>query len=61
MQKKNFLQADVTPWIGAKVWGSLAVNLGIIEGGIKLTGYLMETQFPSQITIGFAQFPLDIT
>ncbi|GAB1602264.1 uncharacterized protein LOC115224694 [Argonauta hians] len=54
-------ESTITPWVGAKVWGSLAVDIGFARGGIKLIGYLMDVQFPVTAKITFSQFPVAVT
>ncbi|KAK3083736.1 hypothetical protein FSP39_002337 [Pinctada imbricata] len=53
-------KVTVTPWLGGKVWGSLAIDIGFARGGIKLIGYLLETRFPTSGSLGFSKFPLDV-
>ncbi|WAR20850.1 CRB-like protein [Mya arenaria] len=37
-------QLTLTPWVGGKVWGDAAIDIGFARGGIRLIGYLMETK-----------------
>ncbi|XP_066298079.1 uncharacterized protein [Branchiostoma lanceolatum] len=56
------MQADVsvTPSVGAQVWGSLGVWLGLFEGRLQLRGYIMTTSFPCTAELQFTKFPLDV-
>ncbi|XP_045189288.2 uncharacterized protein LOC123546793 [Mercenaria mercenaria] len=53
-------QLQLTPWVAAKVWGKIMVNIGFAKGGLELVGYLMKTKFPLQSELGFSKFPLEI-
>ncbi|CAG2189848.1 unnamed protein product [Mytilus edulis] len=53
-------KAVVTPYIGAGVWGELAVDIGIAYGGIRLEGHLLETRFPITAEFKFNKFPIKI-
>ncbi|XP_067685182.1 uncharacterized protein [Haliotis asinina] len=55
------LEGKLTPSASINVWGSLGIDIGFAYGGIKLTGYIMQTKFPIGGTLGFAKFPLDVT
>ncbi|XP_067664253.1 uncharacterized protein [Haliotis asinina] len=55
------LEATVTPSASLNVWGSLGVDIGFAYGGIKLTGYIMQTKFPVIGGLRFSKFPLDVT
>ncbi|XP_048251916.1 uncharacterized protein LOC124135018 [Haliotis rufescens] len=55
------LEAKVTPSASLNVWGSLGIDIGFAYGGIKLTGYIMQTKFPVTGSIRFSKFPLDVT
>ncbi|WAQ98196.1 hypothetical protein MAR_022569, partial [Mya arenaria] len=50
----------LTPWVGGKVWGDVAVDLGVMRGGIRLIGYLMETKFPLTTEVVFSKYPIDV-
>ncbi|XP_019624877.1 PREDICTED: uncharacterized protein LOC109470382 isoform X2 [Branchiostoma belcheri] len=56
------MQADVTvtPSVGCQVWGSLTVWLGLFEGRLQITGYVMTTSFPCKAELQFTKFPLDV-
>ena len=54
------IQVVLIPEVGGKVWGDAAVDLGFVRGGIRLIGYILETQFPVTVEMIFAKYPLDI-
>ncbi|KAL4222206.1 hypothetical protein ACF0H5_018244 [Mactra antiquata] len=53
-------QLTLTPWIGGKVWGDVAVDIFIARGGVRLIGYLMETKFPMLTELVFSKHPIDV-
>ncbi|XP_013400530.1 uncharacterized protein LOC106166499 [Lingula anatina] len=53
-------KVTITPYVAGKVWGSLEVNLGILSGGIRIEGFLLDTSFPITGTIGFGKFPINV-
>ncbi|XP_019614832.1 PREDICTED: uncharacterized protein LOC109462715, partial [Branchiostoma belcheri] len=53
-------EGTATPQIGAMVSGELNVNLFLFKAGLKLTGYLLTTKFPTKAEVGFSKFPLDV-
>ena len=55
-----FKQVTLTPWVGGKVQGDAAVDIGFARGGIRLIGYLLETKFPITIELVFSKYPLDL-
>ena len=48
------------PWLGGKVWGDVAIDIGIARGGARLIGYLLETKFPITGELAFTKFPIDL-
>jgi len=50
----------LTPWIGAKVWADLAIDLLVMRGGIRLVGFIMETKFPMTTELVFSKYPIDV-
>ncbi|XP_078658229.1 uncharacterized protein LOC144903712 [Branchiostoma floridae x Branchiostoma belcheri] len=50
----------VTPTVGAQVWGSLGIWLGLFEGKLQMRGYIMTTSFPCTAELQFTKFPLDV-
>jgi hypothetical protein len=50
----------LTPWVGGKVWGDIAVDIFIARGAIRLIGYLMETKFPMTTELVFSKYPIDV-
>ena len=54
------LQARVTPGVGASVYGAVGVRIFFLTAELRLTGYLLETYFPTKATIKFQKFPLDV-
>ena len=54
------LKVTLVPEVGGKVYGDAAVDLGFARGGIRMIGYLLETQFPITIELIFAKYPLDL-
>ena len=53
-----FFQAQLIPWLGAKVWGGISVNIIFAAGGINLVGYIVETKFPLTGLVTFSKFPV---
>lgn len=55
-----FSKATLNPWAGAKAQGSVNVNYFVFKAGLRLTGYLLESQFPMKVEITYNKFPLDV-
>ncbi|XP_052219885.1 uncharacterized protein LOC127837088 [Dreissena polymorpha] len=53
-------QVTLTPWVGGKVWGDAAIDIGFARGGIRLIGYLLETKFPMTTELVFSKYPIDV-
>ncbi|CAH1250560.1 FAT1 [Branchiostoma lanceolatum] len=53
------MTGGVTPYIGIRVWGELAVG-AVLYGKLRLEGDIMEVRFPTQAEIGFSKFPFDV-
>ena len=54
-------QPLLTPWFGAKIYAKLALSLGFADAGAILTGYVMETQIPIRVVVGFSKMPIYIS
>ena len=53
------MAGGVTPYIGIRVWGELAVG-AVLYGKLRLEGDIMEVRFPTEAEIGFSKFPFDV-
>ncbi|VDI79784.1 Hypothetical predicted protein [Mytilus galloprovincialis] len=52
--------ATVSPYAGAKGYGSVGLCFWVLCGKLQLNGHVLNTAFPSTIEVGFSKFPLDV-
>ena len=46
--------------IGVVATGSIGVGIGPFEVNVILDGYLLGTEFPTKLEVGFDKFPVDV-
>ncbi|XP_061168902.1 uncharacterized protein LOC133178171 [Saccostrea echinata] len=56
----NKAKGSLNPLVLAKAWGGAFVQFFMFKAGIKLTGYLLNTEFPIRAEISYNKFPLDV-
>ncbi|XP_077992165.1 uncharacterized protein LOC144446291 [Glandiceps talaboti] len=51
---------SIKPQVGAQAYGHLGIWLFVLFGELRLTGYIMQTTFPTRAEVQYDHFPIEV-
>ena len=51
--------ANITPYAGIRVWGGASIGF-VLYAEVRLTGYILDTRFPTYAELDFSRFPINL-